>query len=162
MNRGARFPHSKSRSPIRNWRQQNMSPIRTGYHSRSPLPVGLPFRDAYAYDRRSHSRSGSNMEISSTEESPFRNTFRPVESKKTKKIKISVPKDLPREESSPEIVEIDYRGYKIRNAPEINSGDSKRKSRWDTSQEAFSIPSTKEILEKQGNLCAQLVDKRCV
>lgn len=92
------------------------------------------------------------MEISSTEGSPFRNTFRPIEPKKAKKIKISVPKDLPREEemSSPEVVEIDYRGYKIRNAPEIKQSKSKRKSRWDADQNNFSVPNTKEILEKQG------------
>jgi hypothetical protein len=90
------------------------------------------------------------MDIASNGSSPsgFRNTFRPVEQKKTKKIKISVPKDLPRDDSSPDIVEVSYHGYKIRNAPEVN--DSKRRSRWDTDQSALHIPNTKEILEQQG------------
>lgn len=126
--------------------QRNRSP---------PRPVGMPQHDLYSY-RRSRSRSGSNMDVASDHSLPddhmFQNTFRPVEQKKTKKIKISVPKDLPREESSsPEVVEVDYRGHKIRNAPPASLGSShkERRSRWDTDQSSL-IPSTKEILEQQG------------
>lgn len=141
-----------SRSPPNSWRQHSrLSPLR-----RSPRPVGISEHNSYS-NRRDRSRSGSNMEIASNGSSPtgFRNTFRPVEQKKTKKIKISVPKDLPREDSSPDVVEIDYHGYKIRNAPEVH--DSKRRSRWDTDQSALRIPNTKEIFEKQGNfMCATL------
>lgn len=95
------------------------------------------------------------MEVASTGSSPndllFRSTFRPIEPKKTKKIKITVPKDLPRDESSsPEVVE--YRGYKIRNAPDVQSNDSKRKSRWDADQSALPVPNTKELLKQQGSL----------
>lgn len=84
---------------------------------------------------------------SGAENNMFRDTFRPIEQKKKKKIKISVPKDLPREESSPEIVEFNYGGHKIRNAPDY---DPNRKSRWDAKQDTFRVPSTKEVLEQQG------------
>jgi hypothetical protein len=95
------------------------------------------------------------MEISSGERSPdpmFRDTFRPIQPKKQKKIKISVPKNLPRDESSPEVVEIDYRGYKIRNAPKSGLDDAKRQSRWDAGQSAIPVPNTKDILRQQGIL----------
>lgn len=77
------------------------------------------------------------------------NTFRPIEKKKSKKIKISALKDLARDEesSSPEG---GYRGYKIRNAPKVRSKRSKRKSRWDADQNSLPVPNTKDILKQQG------------
>ena len=61
-----------------------------------------------------------------------------------------MPRSLPRDDDSPEDVEVEYHGYKIRNAPEEGGGNAKRPTRWDTDVYSIALPDDKETLAKQG------------
>ncbi|KAI6226412.1 hypothetical protein M3Y99_01290600 [Aphelenchoides fujianensis] len=75
----------------------------------------------------------------------FRQTFKPVEKKEKKVIKIAAPKELPREES-PDIIEVDVNGHRIRNAPPVPK-TTKRSSRWDRGP---AEQDARQLLSKQG------------
>ncbi|KAI6222965.1 hypothetical protein M3Y99_01474900 [Aphelenchoides fujianensis] len=75
----------------------------------------------------------------------FRQTFKPVEKKEKKVIKIAAPKELPRKES-PDIIEVDVNGHRIRNAPPVPKA-SKRSSRWDR---GTTEQDPRQLLSKQG------------
>lgn len=147
--------YSKDSSSRRSDRDDRRDGRRDERRERSPRGVERPSSRTYNSQRRrsrSCSRSqsrASNMDISSNDEVEdarvFHTTFQPI-AEKTVRMKISVPKSLPRD--SPEEVEVDYHGYKIRNAPE--EGTPKRRSRWEAESSGLSQVLDIELLAKQG------------